>query len=100
MAEELLLPKLQTGTRNPTHSFPLRVPVLGLFMLELPNFRTKKNEINLRAGDSTNLVQMYEDALQKSQILKDDALFTSTIIIRKQGPINKVTIWLLDAPGY
>jgi Holliday junction resolvase RusA-like endonuclease len=55
----------------------IEVPIQAIFKFYFNNFFTKKNQMNLKLGDLSNLIQLPEDSLQKAEIIKDDALIMS-----------------------
>lgn len=94
VAEQLLVQRLSCGERFSGADWPISVPMFGMFTFELDNFYTAKGEINRRAGDSSNLVQGVEDALQKAGVILDDALITDERIKRRFGITNRIIVEL------
>jgi hypothetical protein len=93
-AEQFLVSELQDGERFSSVSYPICLPMFAVLHFELDNFYTTKGEINLRSGDTTNISQGVEDALQKAGIIRDDALITTILGRRRFGLQNQVTIEL------
>lgn len=94
-SEQFLVSRLQAGERYASASYPISVPMLAVFTFSLDNFyEQKRGDINLRAGDTSNLMQGVEDSLQKAGIIKDDALITYVIAKRRFGLENEITIEL------
>ncbi len=67
-----------------------------VWLFQLDNHFTKKGGVNLRAGDLSNLVQGIEDALQKAEIIKDDALIVSSWMQKTHGP-NQISVMVCKA---
>lgn len=98
-AEESLVLQLQDKARRANISKPFDFPMQLLCCLLVDNFLTKKGKLNLKAGDSTNIIQGVEDALQKAGIIRDDALITEHTIIRRRGE-NGILLMLLPDENY
>lgn len=97
-AEQSLVYSLLERARAVNFGKPIDVPVYLLCVLKQHNFYTKKGKIkkiNRRAGDTTNLVQGVEDALQKAGIVLDDAFFTKHLLERCEGP-DHISIKILS----
>jgi hypothetical protein len=94
MAEQFLVRILSSGERFSSSSHPLCIPLFLLLKFKLDSFYTKKGEVNLRAGDLSNLIQGVEDSLQKADIIKDDALITKLLASKEFGLQNEIVIEL------
>lgn len=96
-AQRLLVQLLSGGVRHPDASFPLSFPLRVMFEFKLKNHFTKKNTVNRKSGDLSNIAQSIEDCLQKSEVILDDALICDAHFTKKFGPENSVEVWIFKA---
>lgn len=94
MAERVLVSHMQAGERFSSVSHPISLPMLAVFKFKFTDFYTVKGEINRRAMDLTNVIQGVEDALQKSEVILDDALITKIIANKEFGLENEIVVEL------
>ena len=64
------------------------------------HFVTKKNSINLKRGDTTNLVEIYQDSLEKAGIIKNDALILNVDVkigYTEQMPFVEIKLFAINS---